>query len=74
MEIKIGVRDVPRELTIETAQASTAVEAAFRKAVADDGLLELTDEKGRKLLIPARVVAYIDLGQEHARTVGFGAV
>lgn len=72
MEIKIGIQDVPRELGLETEQSSADVEKAFRKALADDDLLAVWDAKGRRLLVPARKVAYLDLGQEHARTVGFG--
>ena len=34
----------------------------------------LIDDKGRKVLIPAAQVAYVDLGAEHARAVGFGAL
>ena len=44
------------------------------KAVADDGLLSLTDERGRKVLVPASRIAYLEIGQEHVRRVGFGAV
>jgi len=35
-------------------------------------VLTLTDERGRKLIVPARTIGYLDLGQEHARPVGFG--
>jgi hypothetical protein len=34
----------------------------------------LTDEHGRKVLIPAERIAYVDIGEENARRVGFGAV
>lgn len=72
MEIKIGIQHVVRELTVETAETAAEIEAGLRKALADDGLVALTDEKGRKVLIPASRIAYIDLGQDKARPVGFG--
>lgn len=74
MEIKIGVQEVPRELVIETSTSAADVEKAFKKALADGGVFEVSDDKGRRLLVPATHIAYLDLGQEHARTVGFGAV
>lgn len=74
MEIKIGVQDIARELTVETEATSAEVEASLKKALADGGLLTLADEKGRKVLIPATKIAYLDLGQEKARPVGFGSL
>ena len=74
MEIKIGIQHVVRELTVETESTAADIEASLRKALADDGVVALTDEKGRKVLVPAAKIAYIDLGQDKVRTVGFGAL
>lgn len=74
MEVKVGIRDYPREVIVETEATAADVEASFTAAVASSGLFTLTDDKGRKVLIPAASVAYVDLGQEHQRPVGFGAV
>lgn len=74
MEIKIGIQEISRELTVETEATAAQVEKDLKKALDDDGLLTLTDEKGRKVLIPADRIAYLDLGQEKSRPVGFGTV
>lgn len=74
MEIKIGIKQATRELTVDTEQSAAQIEEALRTALADEGLLVLTERKGRKVLIPADRVAYVDLGQENVRPVGFGAV
>lgn len=74
MEIKIGIQHVARELTVETDATAAEVEADLRKALADGTLIALTDAKGRKVLVAADKVAYIDLGQEQTRTVGFGSL
>lgn len=74
MEIKIGIQNVARELTVETESTGAEVEADLRTALTDGTLLSLTDEKGRRVLVPADKVAYIDLGQEKTRPVGFGSV
>ena len=63
-----------RELTVETEATGAEVESDLRKALADGTMLTLTDEKGRRVLVPADKVAYIDLGQEKTRPVGFGTV
>lgn len=74
MEIKVGLQNVARELTIDTDQSAADVEAAFTKALADDSLFTLTDAKGGRTILRAERVAYLDLGTEHARRVGFGSV
>ncbi|MGO4955765.1 DUF3107 domain-containing protein [Luteococcus sp. Sow4_B9] len=74
MEIKIGVNNIPRELSIETQATADEVEQALRTAITEGGLLTLTDEKGRRVVVPAAQVGYLDLGKEHSRPVGFGAV
>jgi len=74
VEIKIGIKNVNREISLETAESSESVEKSLRLALEEDGVLALTDDKGRKVLIPARQIGYVDLGQEHQRPVGFGTV
>ncbi|MFP5415404.1 MAG: DUF3107 domain-containing protein [Actinomycetes bacterium] len=74
MEVKVGIRDVPREVAVETKTSAENIEAALAEALASNGIFSLTDDKGRKVLIPAAQVAYIDLGTENARPVGFGAL
>lgn len=74
MEIKIGLQQVQREVTIETTASAEEVEADLRRALTDGGIITLTDEKGRKVLVPADKIAYVDLSHEHQRQVGFGTL
>jgi len=75
MEVKIGVNGAPRELVIESELSADDVAAAVRAAVADAGaVLELTDSRGRRVLVPADKVAFVELGEQEARRVGFGAM
>lgn len=74
MEIKIGVNNIPREVSIDAQAGADEVEQQLRQALTENGVLKLVDEKGRTVIIPAAQIAYVDLGQEHARPVGFGAV
>ena len=72
MEIKIGIQHINREVSIEAQTSGDEVERDFVQALDDDSVLTLTDERGRRLIVPARRIGYLDLGQEHARAVGFG--
>ncbi|AQX14534.1 ATP-binding protein [Tessaracoccus lapidicaptus] len=74
MEVKIGITDVPREVTIDTTVPADEIADRVRDAVANASLFELVDEKGRRVLIPGARIAYLDLGSPTTRTVGFGAV
>jgi hypothetical protein len=72
VEIKVGIQHVNREIVVETTESASAVEEAYAKAVTSDGLLSLKDERGRKVLIKASSISYVDIGEESARRVGFG--
>jgi hypothetical protein len=75
VEVKIGVQHVPRELLIEVGQTADEVERGVQAALAaSDGMLSLTDERGRRILIPADRLAYVEIGEPEARRVGFGAM
>ncbi|QUR66669.1 DUF3107 domain-containing protein [Mycobacterium spongiae] len=73
MEVKIGITDNPRELVFSSEQTPDEVEELVRDALRDDsGLLTLTDERGRRYLIHAAKVAYVEIGAADSRRVGFG--
>lgn len=72
MEIKIGVQQTAREIVLESDQTPQDVDAAVRAAIADGGILSLEDDKGRKILVPADRLAYVEISPATARRVGFG--
>jgi hypothetical protein len=72
MEVKIGVQNVTRELTIDTDQAGEDIEATVAKALSgDEQVVTLTDTKGRKVIVPVAKLAYIELGSPTVGQVGF---
>ena len=71
MEVKIGVQYAPRELTLESAQTPAEVEKAVTEAMAKDSVLTLTDEKGRKVIVPMAKVAYVEIAETANRPFGF---
>lgn len=74
MEIKVGITHVNREVAVESETTADEISAALSEALANNGVLTLIDDKGRKVLIPAAGIAYVDLGSEHVRPVGFGTI
>ena len=74
MEVKVGVLHTPREIVVDSNQSPEEVEALVATALKSvDGQLSLTDEKGRKVIIPANLIAYIEIAQSDPRRVGFVA-
>lgn len=71
MEVKIGVQHAPRELVLESAQTQDEVETAVTKAMSGGGVLQLLDEKGRRVIVPSEKLAYVEIGEQAHRTLGF---
>ena len=75
MEVKIGVQHANRELVLESEQTPEEVQELVAEALTGkSGLLQLTDEKGRRVLVPADRLAYVEIGEVSTRKVGFGAI
>ena len=74
MEVKIGVQHAQRELVLDTDSTPEDIETRLSEALSSGGVLRLADTKGRAVVVPADKIAYIDLGEENARRVGFGTL
>ncbi|TXG90606.1 DUF3107 domain-containing protein [Rhodococcus rhodnii] len=74
MEVKIGLVDSPRELVVSSSQTSEEVEKLVSGALENGaGVISLVDDKGRKYLIQASKIGYVEIGATDSRKVGFGA-
>jgi hypothetical protein len=74
VEVKIGVLHTPREIVIESAQTPAEVEEMVTAALGKtDGTLSLVDERGRKIIVAANLIAYVEIAQAAERRVGFVA-
>lgn len=72
VEVKIGVQNTARELVIETDESNEAVAKLVADAIAAaDGVITLTDTKGKVTVIPAAKLAYVEIGRSTAGQVGF---
>lgn len=71
MEIKIGVQHSPRELVVESGATPEEIEKQVADALAGDGLLVLTDSRGRRVLVPVARLSYVEIGGGVSGQVGF---
>ena len=75
MDIRIGVTDTPREvtLTLDDDIARDEVKAAIDAALSGErSVLWLTDDKGLEVAVAATRIAYVELGPEGNNPIGFG--
>ena len=72
MEVKIGIRNTSRELEFESAQTSAQINDAVSAALnGGSKAISLTDVKGVVHLVPSEALAYVIIGAEETRRVGF---
>jgi hypothetical protein len=75
VEVRIGVKGAPRELSLESTQTADEIQAIVDAALSGkSATVTLTDEKGRRVMIPADKLAYVEIAEADSRRVGFGAL
>ena len=74
MEVTIGVQKLPREIVVEVNSEAAEVISQLNSALEKGGLLELTDVRGRTVIVPANAIGYLEIGPEETRKVGFGSL
>ena len=76
MDVRIGIIQTAKELDVEVGsevapdKLLAEIEAVL---AAGDGVLWLTDKRGRRVGVPTAKVAYVEVGAGDDRRVGFGA-
>ena len=72
MEIRIGIRESSQELKLESSQTPAEIENLIGSAIESGAkLIKLADDKGRIYLVPANSLAYVEIGADEPRRVGF---
>jgi len=76
VDVRIGVTQTPKEIEVELpngvdrAQVVKDIEASLANG---EGVLWLTDRRGRTVGVPSAKVAYVEIGSSNEeRRVGFG--
>ena len=75
MDVRIGVTQAPRELTVEVDDGQRdAVKASVDAALAGaSDVLWITDKRGKQIGVPAAKIAYVEVGSADGdRRIGFG--
>lgn len=74
MDIRIGITNSARELSFESDQSASEIERIVATALEGEAkFIKLTDDKGRVFLVPVATFAYIEVGSEASRRIGFVA-
>jgi DNA-binding MurR/RpiR family transcriptional regulator len=75
MEVRIGVKGAARELSLDSNQSSDDIQKAVDAALKNGApTVTFTDEKGRRILVAADKLAYVEIAESEGRRVGFGAL
>jgi prefoldin subunit 5 len=72
MEVRIGIRENGRDLGFESAQSAKELTEKISSAISSGAaLVELIDDKGKTILVPTSAIAYVEIGVDQSRRVGF---
>ena len=68
MDIELGIQNVARTVTFSTEEVNNVI----AEAVENGKTINLTDDKGRRIVVPAGSLGYAIIGSETKHAVGFG--
>ena len=74
MDIELGIQHVTRPVNFSTDASADEVSATIANAVENSTTINLTDDKGRRIIVPAKALGYAIIGSETKHAVGFGAL
>lgn len=58
MDIELGIQNVARTVTFSTEQSADEVNNVIAEAVENGKTINLTDDKGRRIVVPAGSLGY----------------
>jgi len=75
MNISIGIVQSMKEIELELPASTerSAVQTLVNEALTGQGVLWLTDAKGRELGVPGSRISFVEFVEPTSRQVGFGA-
>ena len=72
MEIFIGIRDNTRQLALDVDMTENELMAKVNEAlISAHGVLDITDTKGQRTVVPSDKLAYVHIGRSVVGQVGF---
>ena len=74
MEIRIGIANTARELSFESAESADSVKTSVTAAIeGGTAAVTFTDVKGSTYIVPTAGIAFVEVGTDQSRRVGFVA-
>jgi hypothetical protein len=74
VDIRIGIANSPREISFESSQPQADIEKIVAEALdSKSTFLRLSDDKGKAYIVPVASLAYVEIGSEESRRIGFVA-
>jgi hypothetical protein len=76
VDVRIGIIQAPRELEVELGEGESQdalIERIEKSIASGEGVLWLTDKRGKSVGVPAARIGYVEIGAPDTRRVGFGA-
>lgn len=74
MEIRIGIANTGRELTFESNETADAVRSTISDALTSGAaFVTLFDSRGSSYIVPTAGIAFVEVGTDQSRRVGFVA-
>lgn len=72
MEVRIGIKENGRDLSFESSLSAKELTEKISEAISTEApMLELSDDKGKTILIATASIAYVEIGADQSRRVGF---
>lgn len=71
MEIKIGMKSVARELSLDIDKSFEELQKLLTDAVAAGEIIDLADKRESHTLINAGNIAYVEFAPERQNRIGF---
>lgn len=74
MDIRIGITNTARELNFESDQSADILKKTVADAFAEGAtIVTFADTKGNSYVVPTAGIAFIEIGTEESRRIGFVA-
>ena len=72
MEVRIGIQHSPREISFESDASAEDLRSTVESALSGaQALVSFSDSKGKQYFVPTASIAYVEVGAESSRKVGF---
>jgi hypothetical protein len=72
VEVRIGIQHSPREISFETDAPAEELRTTVESALSGgQQLVTFSDSKGKQFFVPTASIAYVEVGAEGGRKVGF---